>query len=522
MRVFRAPIVFAVLALAVLTAPVSAQTSAADRDIARMSGDLYRVREGSRYTVFLVTSDGIILGDPLSSETAIWLKDELNTRFPGRAVRFVLLTHHHFDRAEGTGEFPAAVRVAHRAFSDELSKSRQVLPSFGDAVDSNHDGVLDEGELANASWTPLLLSKDRDGDGRVTPGELYRRVQDVKWTYDTSMNISLGGRTVRLVHPGKAHSADMSVLFFPSERIVFAVDPPPVAAVPFEFGPWRPSEIFNWIHAVAALDFDTVFFGDGTTLSRAQLQDLARYLDALREEVSAGYEQGWTASALQARRVVSSSPYASARAELVDAIYRTQGLTRLTLDGSGGTAYEVRDTTLRYPAFCGPSLLTSCRTGGAVAAGTGTLTLWFGGLGVGAELQMGAQLWNSRTSPLRDDEFAWRETRMTGLVRYSPVRRGLSYAVSGGVSFTIGDSKGAYREKEALLPIGGTHALTAHDARFGLTGGIDLTQTLGSGLAIIVPIRVTNHFGPQQLLWPSNTTMTVGAGLSVRLARRVY
>jgi hypothetical protein len=111
---------------------------------------------------------------------------------------------------------------------------------------------------------------------------------------------------------------------------------------------------------------------------------------------------------------------------------------------------------------------------------------------------------------------------MAGLVRYSPVRRGLSYAASGGLSFTIGDSKGAYHEKEALLPLGGTHTLAAHDARFGITGGVDLTQTLGSGLAIVVPIRVTHDFGAQQRLWPANTTITVGAGLSVRLARKVY
>jgi glyoxylase-like metal-dependent hydrolase (beta-lactamase superfamily II) len=522
MRSFVSSIACAVLALSVQTAPVSAQTSVADREITRVSGDLYSVRDGSRYTVFLVTSGGIILGDPLSRPTAIWLKDEFDTRFPGRAVRFVLLTHHHFDRAEGAGEFTAALRVAHRAFNEELSKSRQVLPAFVDAIDRNHDGALDAGELSNASWAPLVLSKDRDGDGRVTAGELYRRVQDVRRIYDTALDISLGGQTVRLVHPGTAHSADMSVLFFPSERIVFAVDPPPVAAVPCVFGSWRPSEIFDWSHAVAALDFDTLLFGDGTTLSRTQLQALASYLDLLRAEVSVGYEQGLKVSELQARRIVSASPHASARGDLIGPIYRTLRLTRLTLAGSGDTAYGLRDTTSSSLNFCSSSLLTTCRTGGAVAAGTGTLTFWYGGLGVGAELQMGAQTWNSRTSPLRDDEFAFRETRMTGLVRYSPVRRGLSYAVSGGLSVTIGDAKGAYHVKEALLPLGGTHPLASHDSRFGLTGGVDLSQSLGSGLAIVVPIRVTNDFGGPQTLWPSNTTVTVGAGLSVRLACRFY
>jgi hypothetical protein len=154
----------------------------------------------------------------------------------------------------------------------------------------------------------------------------------------------------------------MSVFFFPSERIVFAVDPPPVAAVPFVFGSWRPSDIFAWIHAVAALDFDTMLFGDGTTLSRTQLQALASYLDALREEVSVAYEQGLTVSELQARRIVSSSPHAGARAELVGSIYRRLRLARLTLAGSGGSAYGLRDTALSSQSFCTSSLSSRAST----------------------------------------------------------------------------------------------------------------------------------------------------------------
>src|SRR5262245_35149388 len=100
-----------------------------DREITLVRGDLYRVRDGRQFTVFLVTSDGIILCDPLSQPTAMWLKEEFAVRFPGRPVKYVLLTHHHFDRAEGAASFsPPAQRFAHREFNAELSKARRSLP----------------------------------------------------------------------------------------------------------------------------------------------------------------------------------------------------------------------------------------------------------------------------------------------------------------------------------------------------------------------------------------------------------
>jgi glyoxylase-like metal-dependent hydrolase (beta-lactamase superfamily II) len=498
------------LAVALLPSSLLAQPrdAAADREIAVLTGDLYRVRDGDRYTVFLVTPDGIVVADPLSTPTAMWLKQELDTRFPGRAVRFVLHTHHHFDRAEGAGVLQPRERVAQRNFSDELSKARRALPAFVDAADRNNDGVFDASELANTRSGALLLSKDRNGDGRVSPDEVYRQVQDVRRTYDKAMQISLGGRTIELIHPGRAHAADMTVLLFPAERIVFAADPPAIAEVPFVFGAGRPSEIFDWIHTVASLDFDTLLLGDGKTLSRAQLTALAAYLDGLREEVAAGYEQGLELSQIQAVPIASPSPHDGARGDQLRAIHRTLRLRRIVLTGSGTGAYG-----LRSAAFC--DSFAACNTGGALTTGVAALTVSSGGLGFGAEVQMGEQSWHSRTSPSYDEEFALRETRVAGLVRYGRLQSGFSFTVTGGPSISIG-------EKAALPPLGGRHSLAARGTRIGVTGGVDLARALSSRFSIIVPIRVTRLFGNERNLWPGDTTITIGGGLSMRVVRRVH
>ncbi|HEY6360991.1 MAG TPA: hypothetical protein VIX63_07785, partial [Vicinamibacterales bacterium] len=49
------------------------------RAITNIRGDLYRVQDANHYTVFLVTPAGIILGDPINTQAATWLKAELYT-----------------------------------------------------------------------------------------------------------------------------------------------------------------------------------------------------------------------------------------------------------------------------------------------------------------------------------------------------------------------------------------------------------------------------------------------------------
>ena len=58
-----------------------------DREIVHLRGDLYLVRDGREHTIFLVTSEGIVVGDPLNITAARWLKAELQSRFPGVPIR---------------------------------------------------------------------------------------------------------------------------------------------------------------------------------------------------------------------------------------------------------------------------------------------------------------------------------------------------------------------------------------------------------------------------------------------------
>src|SRR5882672_4091084 len=63
------------------------------REITKITADLYRAGNGNWYSLFLVTSEGIILADPISTDFATWLKAQLDQRFPGVPVRYVVYSH---------------------------------------------------------------------------------------------------------------------------------------------------------------------------------------------------------------------------------------------------------------------------------------------------------------------------------------------------------------------------------------------------------------------------------------------
>ena len=91
------------------------------REIMQVTGGLYRAQAGLAFTVFLVTPEGIILSDPISTDFAAWLKSEFARRF-SLPVKYVLYTHHHWDHASGGAVFAdTAEFVGHKSMPGILA-----------------------------------------------------------------------------------------------------------------------------------------------------------------------------------------------------------------------------------------------------------------------------------------------------------------------------------------------------------------------------------------------------------------
>ena len=104
------------------------------RAITHVKGDVYRANNGGWYVGILDTPDGLLLVDTLSVDFAKWLKIELAKKFPGKQVKYVILSHSHWDHTEGGKVFADTAKfIAQEGFLRNMDGRFPALP--GDIVD---------------------------------------------------------------------------------------------------------------------------------------------------------------------------------------------------------------------------------------------------------------------------------------------------------------------------------------------------------------------------------------------------
>ena len=240
-----------------LTLQVRAQDDAPAREIINITGDLYRVTDNAHRTAFLLTPEGIILTDPISVDFSTWLKAELDERYDV-SVRYVLYSHHHDDHASGGAVFAdTAIIVGHENMIQNLA---------------------------------------READNPI-----YKDVRPPDVTFTDRFAVSLGGKTVEMIHALPSHSDDSVIIRFLDERTIFAVDFVNVGRVPFENmrgGPVAPLIAANK-HLQATVDYDIAALGHGPVGNKADVDDSTRYLEVLLAEVTAGIEAGRSLEQMQ-------------------------------------------------------------------------------------------------------------------------------------------------------------------------------------------------------------------------------
>ncbi len=272
--------------------PQGDSQSSAERpigEIIKLTGDLYEARSSFHNTVFLVTTDGIILADPISEEFAEWLKAEFSERF-GSTVKYVIYSHHHPDHASGGTVFvDTATFVGHEQVAAALSET---FPRDAAPFDLNGDGKLDRSEATDHAYPANFDRYDRNGDGSLTGAEINAEIPPPDIVYSDHMTITLGDSRVELMHPGRAHSDDMTVLLFPDQRAVFGVDFLHVKRFPSTLYGYPVAQYVDAIAKVQALDFDILIPGHGDVGEKSDLVLFLDFLRALDAAVANGIAEG--------------------------------------------------------------------------------------------------------------------------------------------------------------------------------------------------------------------------------------
>lgn len=173
-----------------------------------MSGRWLEVANGvyARRYVELDQTLGLVVGDThcLVIDTGT---DEVHGASMAAAVRFVtplpwsvVITHAHFDHFFGTAAFLPAAVIAH-------SRCRTT--------------ILADGEKQRRAWAARYRSEGKAEQAeRLATAKLVAPTEE----FTTQVLIDLGGRTVRLVHPGPAHTDHDVFVHVPDADVVFAGD----------------------------------------------------------------------------------------------------------------------------------------------------------------------------------------------------------------------------------------------------------------------------------------------------------
>ena len=233
--------------LLVVGPEASAQQSPPENEIAKLADGVYFFRHQFHQAVFITTTEGVIITDPISAEAAAWLKAEIR-KLTDQPVRYVVYSHHHSDHITGGSLFAdQATFVSHAAARSHIV----------DAADST-------------TPVPSLTFTDR-------------------------LLIDLGGKHVELIYTGKNHSDNSLVVLLPQHKLLFAVDFIPVETVAYRT--MRSDFPDDWIESlkrVEQLDFDLLVPGHGKIGRKEHVRLFRGYLEDLRAAVVDQIKKGAT------------------------------------------------------------------------------------------------------------------------------------------------------------------------------------------------------------------------------------
>lgn len=231
--------------LALRPAPLPAQSSASAPPGAEHTGAAFTfvpIVDGVYHAVgtgtlavgsnagIIVTDDGVVVVDALVSPAAAYVLVQELRALTHKPVRTVITTHFHYDHAHGMQAFGPGVELVAHEFT------RAQLLAGASQRGAAYEGLVRVlGERRDS--LQRLLGQARDSAARAPLREALERVRryrvaaidDVRPTPPTvtfrdELRLYRGGREIRVLHWGPAHTGGDAVVFLPKERVVFTGD----------------------------------------------------------------------------------------------------------------------------------------------------------------------------------------------------------------------------------------------------------------------------------------------------------
>jgi glyoxylase-like metal-dependent hydrolase (beta-lactamase superfamily II) len=214
-------------------------------DITKVTNTVYSFRFFVHRNMILLTSDGVIVTDPINPLAAKIMMGEIG-KLTNQPVKLVIYSHDHWDHISGAKIFKdAGAKIIQHALAAEATRT---------------------------SPNVVLADETFSGDKHV---------------------ITLGDQTVELIYVGSSHGSGMVVMRVPKERVLHTIDVVTPGRVAFRNMPdFYPQDWIKALRKMEQLDFDIVVPGHGPPSAPKSAVTLQReYLEELTKAVSAGTQK---------------------------------------------------------------------------------------------------------------------------------------------------------------------------------------------------------------------------------------
>jgi len=183
---------------------------------------------GSNSCVIVNRDDVLIVDSHITPESARALLREM-TSITDKPVRFLVNTHFHFDHANGNQVFTAPIDIIGHEFTRRklLGDVRAKGTIFGDSLAALPNQI---DQLKQRAAGEQDAAQKARLEQQVRVQQAYaEQVKELKptppgVTLTDRMTLYRGGREIRLLHLGRAHTAGDVVVYLPAERVVCTGD----------------------------------------------------------------------------------------------------------------------------------------------------------------------------------------------------------------------------------------------------------------------------------------------------------
>ena len=278
----------------------------------------------------VVNDDDVLVVDTHMSPGAGWaLREELKAITP-KSVRYVINTHWHWDHAHGNQIYGPDVEIIGHDYTraklvaGDSTRGRSWdmfiggLPGRITELKDRVAKTAEASERAKLTTQLAVLETQLDGTKAIA-------VKPPTVTMTDHLTLVRGGREIRLLHLGRAHTGGDVVVFLPKERVVITGDLLVEGTSYLGDG-----FLADWPHTLErlrALDYDVTLPGHGTAFKgKAKIDHFQAYLRDFWTQAQALHKAGVSteeaAKRIDMRKHVANYPALTATGVLWHAVAR--------------------------------------------------------------------------------------------------------------------------------------------------------------------------------------------------------